>query len=174
MGLRNILFIIATLLPCLVSSQEDSIIIIDTASVEIFNNKTNEYEIWGYINIINNTDEEYITWITKNSVADRTNDQKITDYFFHHKPHYDFSLFNLMCENIVFEGGWRPIIDYSLLKNILPGREFTYMFIKTDTNMDLYKDRVVLLKRKDVEEFLKFEIQDYFLFPQSSIVIDME
>ncbi len=48
------------------------------------------------------------------------------------------------------------------------------MFIKTDTNMDLYKDRVVLLKRKDVEEFLKFEIQDYFLFPQSSIVIDME
>ena len=82
-GLRNILFIIATLLPCVVLAQnEDSRIIIDTASVEVFNNKTNEYEVWGYINIINNTDEEYITWITKKRVMDRTNDQKITDYFF--------------------------------------------------------------------------------------------
>ncbi len=81
-GLRNILFIIATLLPCLVSSQEDSIIIIDTASVEIFNNKTNEYEIWGYINIINNTDEEYITWITKNSVATEQMIRKLLTIFF--------------------------------------------------------------------------------------------
>ena len=173
-------FILVLLLPCIVVGQETELqkeitpdgIKIDTASVKIFNNKTNEFETWGYINIQNNTEDEYITWITKNRVSDKTNEQIMLDYFFHHKPYADFNLISLMNEDFV-EGALH-IIDLTFMKSILPGREFTYMFIKTDKNMNFYKDKVVLLKRKEVESFLKFKIREIFLFPQPCIIIDME
>lgn len=178
--LKIFIFAIAMLLPCMVMGQETELskkitpdgIKIDTSSYIIYNSNTGQKQNWGYIKILNNTENEYIAWIPNNLPrGDNANDKWIIDYFYRRHGR-DFSLFDIIQE------GWIDVkhvyIGVSFLKNILPGEEFTYMFIKTDTNMNYYKDRIVVIKRSEVEDFLRFSIMDEYFFPHSCIVIDME
>lgn len=69
-------------------------------------------------------------------------------------------MIEMMCENLLDK---RPInIGFSFIKNIAIGKTFSYIITQTDAKF--YQERIVLLKKKEVEQYLKMQIDEkYFL-----------
>lgn len=66
----------------------------------------------------------------------------------------------MMYENLLDEG---PInIGYSFIKNITAGKTFSYFIAKTDIKSNLYQGRIVLIKKKEVEQYLKIQIDEKY------------
>ena len=88
------------------------------------------------------------------STNNRTNIELIHDYFKKRKG--DFNLIEMMCENLLNKQSIN--IGYSFIKNITANETFSYFIAKNEKASNFYSERIVLIKKKDVEQYLKMEI----------------
>ena len=140
---------------------------IDTISYSYFNGITEHEQIIDSYKITNNSNDEYLTWVSLVPVNNKSNVELIRDFFKIRKG--DFNLIEMMNEKLLNE---RLIsIGYSFIKNIMPGETFSYFVAKTNLSSTCYQDRIVTIKRKDVEHYLKFQIEKKNFFPLSSIFL---
>ena len=125
-------------------------------------------------NLINNTQQDYYSWLDFNPASPKVSDDKarIVRYFFHGWG--DFSFENLISDNVVFEGDFLPVIGHSFLVLIPPGNTFKYCFEfidKTDNDYSNERKSIVCFPRPKVEAVLQHEIPQQFLFTGDLIVV---
>lgn len=160
------IFLLAFLF-CTVDLNAQCQIHIDTVSFSYYNGITGQLQIIDNYQITNNSNEEYLTWISLVSTNNKSNIELIRDFFKKRKG--DFSWLELLYENLLEE---QPIsIGYSFIKNITAGKTFSYIIAKSDTNSTLYKDRIVVISKKEVEQYLKMQIAEKYFFQLSSIFL---
>ena len=140
---------------------------IDTTSFCYFNGITEQTQIIDQYQIINNSNEDYLTWISLVPKNDKSNVKLIHDFF--KKKKGDFNLILMMYENLL--DGQPVSIGYSFIKNITAGETFSYFIAKTETKSNLYRGRIVLVKKKEVEQYLKIQIDEKYFFKLSSIFL---
>lgn len=140
---------------------------IDTISVNYFNGITKKKEIIDNYHIINNSEEDYLTWVSLVPINNRTNIELMHDYFKKRKG--DFNLIEMMYENLLDN---QPInIGYSFIKNITAGTTFSYFIVKNETESNFYRERIVLIKKKEVERYLKMTIDKKYFYQLSDIFL---
>ncbi len=156
--MKYILLIIMTAF-CAINSKVLSQINIDTVYVYYYNDIIKQNQISESIRITNNTNEDYLTWIDSEPVADKSNKEMVHNFF--RKVKGDFSFMQMMYEGLLEK---QPVrIGYSFIKNIPPGERFSYLIIKITPDSNIYNDRIVILKRAEVEEYLRTKIEDKYL-----------
>lgn len=140
---------------------------IDTLSYSYLDGITHKDRVIDTYRITNNSNEEYLTWISLDSVNCKSNIDLVHDYFKKRKG--DFSYMDMFYEHLLDE---QPIsIGYSFIKNIKKGETFSYSIAKTDTNSTFYQDRIVVMKRKEVEEYLRDKLDEKYFFKFSQIFL---
>lgn len=143
---------------------------IDTTSFCYFNGITERNQTIDNYQITNNSKEDYLTWVSLTPINNRTNVELMHDFFKQRKG--DFSLIEMMNENLLHQ---QPIsIGYSFIKNISIGETFSYFIARADTKSSLYQGRIVLIKKKEVEQYLKMQIDKKYFFELSSIFLTEE
>lgn len=143
------------------------LISIDTISVNYFNGITEKKEIIDNYHIINNSGEDYLTWVSLLPINNRTNIELIHDYFKKRKG--DFNLIEMMYENLLDN---KPInIGYSFIKNITAGTAFSYFIVKNETASNFYRERIVIIKKKEVEWYLRMTIDKKYFCQLSNIFL---
>ncbi len=159
--------LLLTLLLVITACNAQHQIHIDTTEVSYFNEITGKNEIMESYRITNNSDEDYLTWVSLEPINERTNTELVHDYFKKRKD--DFTLIEAMFENILDE---RPtIIGYSFIKNIKPGETFSYYISQNETVSNFHQERIVLIKRKEVEQYLRMQIDDKYFYQSPSIIL---
>ena len=139
----------------------------DTITNKYYNGITEEREIIDKYQITNNSDENYLTWVALEPINDRTDIELVHDYFKKRKG--DFNLVEMMFENLLDS---LPInIGYSFIKNIAPKESFSYYISKKNMASNFYRERIVLIKRKEVEQYLKMEIDTKYVYQYSNIFL---
>lgn len=140
---------------------------IDTVSFRYYNGITAQAQIIDNYQITNNSNEDYLTWVSLVPTNNKSNIDLIHDFFKKRKG--DFSLMEMIYEKLLDE---QPIsIGYSFIKNIAIGETFSYFIAKTDTISTFYQDRIVIIKRKEVEEYLRMKIEKKYFFQLTSIFL---
>ena len=159
--------LLLTLLPVVTACNAQRQIHIDTVAVSYYNGITDKNEIIEEYLIKNNSNEDYLTWVSLEPINERTDTELVHDYFKKRKD--DFSLIEAMFENILDE---QPtIIGYSFIKNIKPGETFSYYISQNETVSNFYQERIVLIKRKEVEQYLRMQIDDKYFYESPSIIL---
>ncbi|HPK29792.1 MAG TPA: hypothetical protein PK979_01970 [Bacteroidales bacterium] len=156
-----------TLLMVITACNAQRQIHIDTTEVSYFNGITGKNEIIEDYRITNNSDEEYLTWVSLEPINERSNIELVHDFFKKRKG--DFNFLEAMFENILDE---QPTaIGYSFIKNINPGETFSYYISHNETVSILYQERIVLIKRKEVEQYLRMQLDDKYFYESPSIIL---
>lgn len=166
--MKTIIYIfLSAFLFCTMDLNAQCQIHIDTVSFCYFNGITAQTQIIDNYQITNNSNEDYLTWVSLIPTNNKSNIELIRDFFKKRKG--DFSLIEMIYENLLDE---QPIsIGYSFIKNIAAGETFSYFIAKTDTNSTLYQDRIVIIRRKEVEKYLKMQIEKKYFFQLTSIFL---
>lgn len=138
---------------------------IDSSSIDYYNGVTHEYEIIDTYVITNKSKEEYLTWIALDSHTNKSDVFQIRKYFF--KPKNDFSFLNMMNELSEI----KCQIGYTFIKNILPGESFAYIVTRKLRQPNIYINRIVVIERTKVEDFIKTRINENLFFNYPLIVL---
>lgn len=138
---------------------------IDTVTQCYYNNFIEETLFVEEITIKNHSEEDYLTWIADFPSADKSNSFLINRFFFSRIG--DFRLFDLMCDNIYYEIN----IPYTFIKKIPKGESFTYVIMKENEKTDFYSKRIVIISRKEVEDYMGQSIREEFFSPMSRICL---
>lgn len=119
--------------------------------------------------ITNNSNEELLTWVSAYPVDNLTDEQKIRCYFMTH--YGGVHLFFLLYENL--------ITDYSLaylgknfIKNIKPNQSFTYYVKYYKDYSSQWSDRIVILKKKKVESYIKYIFDDKWFYDRDEVTVN--
>lgn len=143
---------------------------IDTISFCYYNGITEQTQIIDKYQIINNSSEDYLTWVSLVPTERKTNIALIRDFFVKRKG--DFNLIEMITENLINTDNESICeVGYTFIKNILPGETFSYFIAKTEARSNLYQGRIVLIKKKEVEQYLKMQIDEKYFFKLSSIFL---
>ena len=153
---------------CSLELNAQNLLQIDTVSFRYFNGLTKQEQIIDSYKIINNTDEEYLTWVSLLSVNSKSNVELIRNFFMKRKG--DFNYLELMYENLLNEKSIN-IIGYSFIKNITQRETFSYFIVKTNSDSKFYIDRIVVIPKKEVEKHLKISLNEKYFFPQKELII---
>lgn len=138
---------------------------VDTISFCYFNGITQQPQTVYEYRITNNSSEDYLSWVSLVPINNKSNIEVVYDFFKMRKG--DFNLIEMMCENLLDK---RPInIGFSFIKNIAIGKTFSYIITQTDAKF--YQERIVLLKKKEVEQYLKMQIDEKYFFKLSYIIL---
>lgn len=138
---------------------------VDTTSFCYLNGITQQAQAIYEYRITNNSNEDYLTWVSLVPINNKSDIELVHEYFKSRKG--DFNFIEMMYENLLDK---RPIsIGYSFVKNITVGKTFSYFIDKADTKF--YKERIVILKKKDVEQYLKMQIDEKYFFKSSCIYL---
>ena len=124
---------------------------IDTISVNYFNGITKKKEIIDIYQITNDSDEDYLTWVSLAPINNRTNTKLIRDYFI--KTKGDYNLIGMMNDNLLTLNSMCEI-GYTFLKDIPPSETFSYFVAKNRIESRFYRERIVIIKKKEVERYL--------------------
>ena len=141
---------------------------IDSIYVSYFNGITDRNQIIDIYKITNNSDEDYLTWISLTPVNNRTNLEMVRDYF--KKRRGDWNLQELMFENLL--DSTSTCVGYSFIKKILPGEIFSYIIAKNEASSNFYRKRIVLMKKNEVETYLRMEIDNIFYYQFTHILLE--
>lgn len=161
----NYIFLSAFLF-CTITSNAQCVHI-DTVSFRYYNGITSQTQIIDNYQITNSTNEEYLTWVSLVPTNNKSNIELIRDFFKKRKG--DFSLMEMMYEKLLDE---QPIsIGYSFIKNVAAGETFSYFIAKTDPISTFYQDRIVVIRRREVEQYLKIDIEKKYFFQLTSIFL---
>lgn len=143
---------------------------IEASEVNYFNGITGKNEIMESYRIKNNSNEDYLTWVSLEPINERSNIELVHDYFKKRKS--DFNFLEAMFENLLDE---QPtIIGYSFIKNINPGETFHYFIAKNDKSSVFYRERIVLIEKKEVEQHLRMVIDEKYFYESPSIILTEE
>lgn len=138
---------------------------IETYSYEYQNELSKNIKIY-YFEINNMSTDTYMTWISDGLIDNLSDKQLIRDYFF--KRRGDIALASLMYECLDFP---KPItIGLNFIKSIGTNEKFTY-YILDPSKVNYYKERIVVLKRKAVEDYIKTTIPINYLWHNNSIIL---
>lgn len=138
---------------------------VDTTSFCYLNGITQQAQAIYEYRITNNSNEDYLTWGSLAPISNKSDIELVHEYFKSRKG--DFSFIEMMYENLLDK---RPIsIGYSFVKNIAVGKTFSYFIDKADAKF--YKERIVILKKKDVEQYLRMQIDEKYFFKSSCIYL---
>ena len=118
--------------------------------------------------VYNNTDEDYLTWFSLDSVEGLSNSAKINTYF--SKIWGDFSLLNLLYEGLVPPKGL-SLIGKTFLAKIPPHGEFSYKLEEKNELSKQGSHRIVVVKRKEVECFLGLLFDDNWFYSQNKVYL---
>lgn len=141
--------------------------VLDTVIVHTYHNSfTNKSITVGNYRIINNTSDEYVTWISPNSVEGMLPSVLIHDYF--QQVRGDFNLVFLLREKLIDTDSLS--VGISFMKIIKPKESFSYYLIN-DTQ-SFYKDRIVVLKKEEVERQIRKELSYDVTYKDPFIVIN--
>lgn len=62
-------------------------------------------------------------------------------------------------------------IGYTFMKNISPGETFSYFVAKNGIESKFYRERIVIIKKKEVERYLKMTIDKKYFYQLSDIFL---
>lgn len=139
----------------------------DTIQINYFNGITEKKEIIDKYQITNNSDENYLTWVALEPINNRTDIELVHDYFKKRKG--DFSLIEMMFENIL--DSLSVSVGYTFIKDIAPKESFSYYISKKEMASNYYRERIVLIKRKEAEHYLRMKIDAKYIYQYSSIFL---
>ena len=122
------------------------------------------------ITITNNSEEDYLTWISRISTTNTPNRELIHRYFF--SNHGDFRLFDLVHPDNRVSYLEHKIGIY-FIKNIHPNESFTYIINKDNENLGFYDNKISIISRKEVENYIQIPIREDLFFPSSSIALPL-
>ena len=114
---------------------------IDTISVNYFNGITKKKEIIDIYQIKNDSDEDYLTWVSLAPINNRTNTKLIRDYFI--KTKGDYNLIGMMNDDLLTLSSMCEI-GYTFLKDIPPSETFSYFVAKNRIESRFYRERIVI------------------------------
>lgn len=164
---RIIYLLFLNILSSTITINAQCLIHYDTITNKYYNGITEKREIIDKYQITNNSYENYLTWVALEPINDRTDIELVHDYFKKRKG--DFNLVEMMFENLLDS---LPInIGYSFIKNIAPKESFSYYISKKNMASNFYRERIVLIKRKEVEQYLKMEIDTKYIYQYSNIFL---
>jgi len=141
---------------------------IDTISVNYFNGITKKKEIIDIYQIKNDSDEDYLTWVSLAPINNRTNTKLIRDYFI--KTKGDYNLIGMMNDDLLTLNSMCEI-GYTFLKDIPPNETFSYFVAKNRIESRFYRERIVIIKKKEVERYLKMIIDKKYFYQLSDIFL---
>lgn len=161
--MRNIVYIILCIC-CNIKAQTN-----DTVPfVNIYTKEVKCSHIYKY-KIINNSAEDYLTWLSAYPVSTFSKEMKIRCYFA--QQHGDFNLFSLIYEELLKRNSLK-VIGTNFIKRIPQGKSFTYKIKGYDDFKEQWLEHLVILKRKDVEEYIKFRFLDDWFYKGEKIDVN--
>lgn len=138
---------------------------VDTIPFCYFNGITQQTLSFCEFLITNNSSEDYLTWVSLTPINNKSNIELVHDFFKRRKG--DFNLVEMMYEDLLDK---QPInIGHSFVKNISAGKTFSYIIDKADA--EFYQERIVFLKKKEVEQYLRMRIDEKYFFNSSFILL---
>lgn len=122
------------------------------------------YRMTSYM-ITNNSDKNYITWVSPIASCNKATDI-IHDFFF--KVHGDFSLLQFYYEGLL--NNQDATIGYTFIKKIKPKETFTYNVIclKNTYRKDL---GIVFFSQDVVEKHLRVKLDDSLFYKMDSVIM---
>lgn len=138
---------------------------VDTIPFCYFNGITKQAQNINEIQVTNNSSEDYLTWISLVPINNKSNNDLIYDFFKKRKG--DFNWIEMMYDNLLNKQS--TCIGYSFVKNIAVGKTFSYFISKSDT--EFYAKRIVIIKKKEVEECLRIQMDERCFFNLSCIFL---
>ena len=165
--MKRIAYILISIL-CTLGVSAQCPIEIDTVSYRYYNGITEQEQIIDNYRIINHSDEEYLTWVSLIPANDKSNNELMHDFFKKRKG--DFTLYQVMIEWLDMRDKGSNI-GYSFIKVIPPNEEFTYVIATTDPASTFYQERIIAIRRNEVEEYLRLQIPESYFSPLSSIFL---
>jgi hypothetical protein len=139
---------------------------IDIVSYNYFNGITGHKQTIDNYKITNNSNEEYLTWLSLVPVNNKSNIELIRDFFKVRKG--DFNYVEIMYDEFV---NMSIDIGYTFIRKISSSETFSYIIAKTNSNSTFYQDRIVVIKKNEVEQCLKLCIEERYFFQLSSIFL---
>lgn len=139
---------------------------VDTVSYSYFNGITRHKQIIDKYKITNNSNEEYLTWVSLVPINNKSNTELIRDFFKVRKG--DFNYIEIMYEEFF---NMSIDIGYTFIKQIPPNETFSYFIAKTDSKSTFYQDRIVILSKKEIEQCLRLQIEEKYFFTLPSIFL---
>lgn len=144
--------------------------------VELSKNSYRYYDAFSQQNIIvdnvqisNNSLDYVMTWVSLDSVI-RTSDRMLLhDYFI--KRHGDFNLNEMISEGLLGRD-YTHSVGVSFLKKIMPGEKFVYIIVKRDEASTFYQDRIAIISRQHVEDYIGAVDEIKFWEPDSIVLVE--
>lgn len=161
--IKKILVIIIVLMIGQISSAQS--LITDSIRYSYFDESSILLQQVKIYEIRNETPNVYLLWIVKNPIQNKNTKNLIHDYFLRRR--HDFNLLNVLNEDFVDYS--RIEIGQNFLKEINPNESFYIATIgPCEVNLS---NKIVLVKKDIVENYLKIKIKQQFLFDKSILVL---
>lgn len=164
--IKKLLLNIVINLICIFSLHAEKGYVIQVDSYSFYNGLNFQIEFNETICIENQSQEEYYTWITLDTTCNKSEEYLIRDYFF--KPKKDFSFYHIMGHDLLKD---TTIVGFTFIKCIRAGEKFNYNIHKSNKSSSIYKDRIVIIPKINVERYLNFKIDEKYFFPNNSIIL---
>jgi hypothetical protein len=140
---------------------------IDTVSFSYFNGITGCEKAIDHYKIINNSNEDYLTWVSLVPTNNKSNIELMRDFFKIRKG--DFNYLELMYEDGLYE---QPVdVGYTFVKKISPNETFSYYIIKNNQYSTFYNDRIVLISQKEVEKYLRQSLKEQYFYSYNDMFL---
>ncbi len=171
--MKKVHFLFSFLILLLFSVEIQSQIFIDTITsnycqyVEEIHN-TEYYKIVEY-EILNSSDDDYLTWVSSCSIKNKSESEIVREFFVSNKG--DFNYFSLISDNLLNSVVPKDIIGFTFIKRISKGEKFSYHIIKSNSSCAFYSDRIVIIKRERVEEYIKMKLEEQFFSELPSVFL---
>ncbi len=107
--------------------------------------------------ITNNTDEDYVTWVSNSYTNSISNEDAIQRYF--RKRIGDFSLLTILYE-CELTSSLTNRIGSTFIKKIRTKETFEYLIIKKNIQSDYYEKRIFIVPQKKIDKFLQTTIPE--------------
>lgn len=143
-------------------------VITDKSSISYYDAITKGTYTMVCYEITNNSLEDYYTWISLDTIGNKTKNDIIYDFFKKRKG--DFSYIQLMCEELA-----KPLsitIGYTFITKISPGSKFRYIFMLSNGADSIYSNRIVVMPKAEVESYVRLQIDEKYFYKCAYIVLN--
>lgn len=191
----TIYILLSPFLCCTAKLNAQGEIHIDTLSVNYFNGITQQIQIVDEYRITNLSDEDYLTWVAFFPKGNKSNKELVHDFFKKSKGlgPSELGFITLMYELEPLVEELPCSIGYTFIKKIPAGDSFSYFIARTGKETDnkntivgstfsytqtdvekestVYNDRIVIMKRSLVEQYLRFPLKEFCFSKLPSILL---
>lgn len=154
--MSKFLVILVVFIPFSVTAQTDTI----DCCYNIYSNQ---------IIIQNNSNEDYLFWFSFSPKKERTNRALVVDYFFRARCKNCISLIHMFSSAVVLNN--TSLLGLTFIKEIKPRKRFLIL-LKTDKLVSFLTERMVIIKKTEVESIIKTEIPQDFLYQSSILYVE--